>query len=62
MTDLRAAFESLPAEQRAAVALHLHLGYSIAETAALVGVPVETLRSRLRVARERLRTAMGDEE
>ena len=62
MTDLRAAFEALPAEQRAAVALHLHLGYSISETADLVGVPIETLRSRLRVARERLRKAMRDDE
>ena len=33
MHDLRAAYVALPAEQRAVVALHLHLGYSIAETA-----------------------------
>lgn len=55
MTDLRIAFESLPADQRAVIALHLQMGYSIAETAAVVEAPVETVRSRLRVGRERLR-------
>ena len=61
MADLRRAFEALPADQRAAIALHLHLGYSIAETAAIVGVPTETLKSRIRLARERLRKAMVDD-
>ena len=61
MTDLRRAFEALPAEQRAAVALHLHLGYSIDETAAIVGVPSGTLKSRIRLAREKLRDAMVDD-
>lgn len=61
MTDLRRAFEVLPADQRAAVALHLHLGYSIAESAAIVGVSTETLKSRIRLAREKLRKAMVDD-
>ena len=61
MTDLRRAFEALPADQRAAVGLHLHLGYSIDETAAIVGVPSGTLKSRIRLAREKLRDAMVDE-
>ena len=52
---LRAAFAELSAEQRAVVALHLHHGYTITETAALVGAPEETVRSRLRLARQRLR-------
>ena len=52
---LRASFAGLPAAQRAVVALHLHHGYSISETAALVGAPEETIRSRLRLARQRLR-------
>ena len=52
---LRAAFERLSPEQRAVVGLHLHLGYSVAETAAIVGAPEETVRSRLRVAKQRLR-------
>ena len=54
-TALRYAFESLPAAQRAVVALHLYLGYSLAETAEMVGAPLETVRSRLRLAREQLR-------
>jgi len=51
----------LPADQRAVVALHLHLGYSIAETAEVVGAPPETVRSRLRLARQRLRHALGED-
>jgi DNA-directed RNA polymerase specialized sigma24 family protein len=35
--------------------LHLYAGYSVAETAEIVGAPVETARSRLRLARQRLR-------
>jgi len=51
LDDLR----RLPAAQRAVLALHYDAGYSVAETAALVNAPVETVRSRLRLARERLR-------
>jgi len=58
--DLHIAYESLPAAQRAVVALHLYAGYSVLETAAIVGVPVETARSRLRLARERLRAQLGE--
>ena len=57
---LRHAFESLPAAQRAVVALHLYLGYSLAETADIVGAPLETVRSRLRLAREQLRFQLGE--
>lgn len=52
---LRAGFERLSADQRAVVVLHLHAGYSVAETAAMVAAPEETVRSRLRLARQRLR-------
>ena len=57
---LRAAFDALSAEQRAVVALHLYAGHSVAETAAIVGSPHETVRSRLRLARERLRFALEE--
>jgi RNA polymerase sigma-70 factor, ECF subfamily len=57
---LRHAFESLPAAQRAVVALHLYLGYSVAETAELVGAPLETVRSRLRLAREQMRFQLSE--
>lgn len=53
--ELRQAFMQLSAEQRAVVALHLYAGYSVAETADIVGAPLETARSRLRLARQRLR-------
>jgi RNA polymerase sigma-70 factor (ECF subfamily) len=59
---LAKAFATLPPEQRAAVALHLHLGYTVQETADLVGVPIETVRSRLRLARERLRRSLEADE
>lgn len=57
---LRAAFRALSPEQRAVVALHMHRGYSIRETAAMVGAPEETVRSRLRLARQRLRRELEE--
>jgi RNA polymerase sigma-70 factor (ECF subfamily) len=57
---LHAAFEELSPEQRAVVVLHLHFGYSVAETAAIVGAPDETVRSRLRLARVRLRRELEE--
>jgi RNA polymerase sigma-70 factor (ECF subfamily) len=60
MSELRIAYEALPADQRAAIALHLHLGYSVAETAEIVGAPIETVRSRLRLGRERLRRQLEE--
>jgi RNA polymerase sigma-70 factor (ECF subfamily) len=59
--DLRAAYAALPPGQRAVVALHLHAGYSVAETAEVVGIPLETARSRLRLARERLRESLRED-
>jgi RNA polymerase sigma-70 factor (ECF subfamily) len=58
---LRIAFEALPATQRAVVALHLYAGYSMPETAEIVGVSLETTRSRLRLARKRLRAQLGED-
>ena len=58
--SLRRAFEALPAPQRAVIALHLYLGYSIAETAEIVGAPLETVRSRLRLARDQLRFHLAE--
>jgi RNA polymerase sigma-70 factor (ECF subfamily) len=53
--DLILKLQALPAPQRAAVALHYEAGYTISEVADLLGVPHETVRSRLRLARQRLR-------
>lgn len=59
---LTAAFAALTAEQRAACVLHLHLGYGVAETAELMGAGMETTRSRLRLARRRLRADLSEDE
>ena len=56
------AFRALPPEQRAVVALHLYEGYPVDETAQLMGASVETTRSRLRLARQRLRRELGEAE
>ena len=61
MPALRIAYEQLPVEQRTAIALHLHVGYTVAETADLVGAPLETVRSRIRTGRQRLRRLLEDQ-
>ncbi len=57
---LREAFRQLSNEQRAVVVLHLYAGYSLADTAELVGAPLETVRSRLRLARQHLRQLLAE--
>jgi RNA polymerase sigma-70 factor (ECF subfamily) len=57
--DLQAALDGLSVEQRAVLVLHYYAGYSVVETADLSGVPLETARSRLRLARGRLRAVLG---
>lgn len=59
---LRLAFQALPAEQRAAVGLHLYAGHSVAKTAEILGAPLETVRSRLRLARHRLRSELEEDQ
>jgi RNA polymerase sigma factor (sigma-70 family) len=48
---LRALLDELPPAQAETVALQVVLGHSIEETAALTGVPLNTVRSRLRLAK-----------
>lgn len=59
---LRLAYQALPADQRAAVALHLYAGHSVAKTAEILGTPLETVRSRLRLARHRLRSELEEDQ
>lgn len=59
---LRQALAGLSLAQRAVVVLHLHAGYTLDETAGILGIPRETVRSRLRVAREQLRKVLGEAE
>jgi RNA polymerase sigma-70 factor (ECF subfamily) len=47
--------DELPEPQAEAFALNVILGYTIAEIAELSSAPVETVRSRLRLAKQALR-------
>jgi RNA polymerase sigma-70 factor (ECF subfamily) len=57
--DLLRAFAGLPGEQRAVMVLAGVEGFSYAEAAEVLGVPVGTVMSRLSRGRERLRLAMS---
>lgn len=52
---LGALLDELPANQAEVLVLHAALGFTIDEIAAAVGRPAETIRSRLRVAKQVLR-------
>jgi RNA polymerase sigma-70 factor, ECF subfamily len=58
---LRAAVGALPEEQRVVIALREWEGLEYEEIAAVEGVPVGTIRSRLARARAALRDALGDD-
>jgi RNA polymerase sigma-70 factor (ECF subfamily) len=60
MAALRAALGRLLPDHRAVIALHLYAGYSVHETARVLDVPFDTVRSRLRAARERLRRELAE--
>ncbi|MEO5701978.1 MAG: RNA polymerase sigma factor [Casimicrobiaceae bacterium] len=57
---LQAALAALPPLQRDAFLLHQEAGLELADIAALAGVGIETVKSRLRYASGRLRTLLGD--
>ncbi|MGB5102074.1 MAG: sigma-70 family RNA polymerase sigma factor [Steroidobacteraceae bacterium] len=57
---LLAALADVPGPQRDAFLLHVEAGLSLHEIASLVGVPAETIKSRLRYAYRRLRAALED--
>jgi len=59
--DLAHALKHLPSEQRTAVALLYGEDMSVAEIAAVTGVPVGTVKSRLAAARQVLRARMQGE-
>ena len=60
MAVLREALGRLTPDHRAVVALHLYAGYSVEETSRMLQIPFDTVRSRLRAARERLRRELGE--
>ena len=57
---LRDAVLALPDKYRAAVVLHYIEGYSVEETAGLLGVPAGTVKTRLYRARERLKRELEE--
>ena len=54
------AADALSDEQRAALVLFDHHGFSIREIAAAMGIPEATAKTRLFRARERMRAELGD--
>jgi RNA polymerase sigma-70 factor (ECF subfamily) len=51
---LREVCDDLPRAQSEVLALHCALGYTVSEVAAICGVPLETVRSRLRLGKQAL--------
>ena len=58
-TQVHAALETLPPEQLAAVQLAYFEGLTQSEIAAQLGIPLGTVKTRLRLAFTRLRTALA---
>jgi RNA polymerase sigma-70 factor (ECF subfamily) len=58
---LRALLDQLPIAQAEALVLHAVAGMTVEEVAAASGVPIETARSRLRLARGALRLRIADD-
>lgn len=58
---LHAAIRTLPDEQREALVLQQFSGLSVDEIAALCGVPLETVKSRLRYAMHKLRAQLAND-
>jgi RNA polymerase sigma-70 factor (ECF subfamily) len=60
--DLATALRALPAQQRAAIALHYYEDQSAEEVGALLGCSASTVRTHLARARTRLAELLADEE
>ncbi len=58
---VRTLLDELPEAQAETLALRVMLGYSIAEVAAATGVPMNTVRSRLRLAKEALKSRITED-
>ena len=56
--EIRRAFGRLPADQRAVIVLHFYLDLPLAETAASLGIPVGTAKSRINRAVSAMRAAV----
>jgi RNA polymerase sigma-70 factor (ECF subfamily) len=61
MLALREGLKALPRRVRAAIALHYLEGYSVRETAAVLGVSENTIKTQLKTGLSRLREELRDE-
>lgn len=59
---VRGALESLPAEQKKSIELAYFSGYTHVEIARLMGVPLGTVKGRLRMGLQKLRALLGGPE
>jgi RNA polymerase sigma factor (sigma-70 family) len=59
--SLRDALGALPRRVRAAIALHYLEGYSVRETAVVLGVSENTIKTQLKTGLARLREELRDE-
>jgi RNA polymerase sigma factor (sigma-70 family) len=59
--DVRTALRALPRRTRAAIALHHLVGLSVAETARVMGVSENTIKTQLKIGLGRLREDLRDE-
>jgi RNA polymerase sigma-70 factor, ECF subfamily len=57
--QVHSAFDALPAEQRAVVWLAYFEGHTQSEIAARLGIPLGTVKTRLRLAFDRLRVSLS---
>ncbi|HEV1997729.1 MAG TPA: SigE family RNA polymerase sigma factor [Candidatus Dormibacteraeota bacterium] len=60
--DLGRALDRIKVEERAVVVLHYYQDLSVEDTALALGIPVDTVKSRLKAALRRLREMTRDEE
>ncbi len=60
--DVRAALRALPIEQRTVIELSYFCGLSQTEMARLIGVPLGTIKGRIRLAMRRLKTLLEARE
>ena len=58
---LKAGMRALPRRVRAAIALHYLEGHSVRETAAVLGVTENTIKTQIKKGLARLREELGDE-
>jgi RNA polymerase sigma-70 factor (ECF subfamily) len=58
----RRLLDELPAGQAEVLMLHCVLGYTVAEAADTLGIPVNTVRGRLNTAKNSLRERLGEDQ